>query len=364
MSRLFLPLAASLVATMAHAQQPAPAASVAAPAELRQCSICHGRAEFKKVAADGAVRPLFVDSGELERSVHARWQCVDCHADVSTIPHAAALLPVNCRRCHFTANPVGAPQEVNYEAYAKSVHGRLRLAGNTKAPLCQDCHGTHLILKHGDAASHVNKARVPETCGRCHVAVFAQYERSVHGQSLLVKGNLEAPSCTDCHGEHSIMKPDESTSEVAVGHIPETCSNCHGSMAFNAKFNIAINPVKTFKHSFHGIANELGSKKVAQCASCHTAHDVLARDDPRSSVNPANIPATCGASNCHEGANANYARGRFHIDPSSKDSGIIYWVALFFKVLTISTLIGLIIHILMDLVKKLRMGHAGGHAGE
>ena len=135
-------------------------------------------------------------------------------------------------------------------------------------------------------------------------------------------------------------------------------------LAFNEKFNIPINPVKTFKHSFHGIANELGSKKVAQCASCHTAHDVLPRDDPRSSVNPANIPATCGAAGCHEGANANYARGRFHIDPSSKDSGIIYWVALFFKVLTISTLVGLIIHILMDLVKKLRMGHAGGHAGE
>jgi hypothetical protein len=135
-------------------------------------------------------------------------------------------------------------------------------------------------------------------------------------------------------------------------------------MAFNEKFNIPFNPVKTFKHSFHGIANELGSRKVANCASCHTAHNVLPPTDPRSSVNPANIPSTCGKAGCHPGANANYARGRFHIDPESRSSGIIYWVALFFKILTISTLAGLILHILMDLVKKLRERHAGVREGE
>ena len=363
MRGLLLPVVAALAASAATAQQPTPAAGVPA-AELRQCSICHGRTEFKKVATDGAVRPLFIDVGELERSVHAKWQCVDCHADIDRIPHPDVLAPVNCQRCHYPGNPVGAPEHVNYEGYVKSVHGRLRLAGNTKAPLCQDCHGAHLILAHEDAASQVNTARVPQTCGRCHVAVYAQYERSVHGQSLLGKGNAEAPSCASCHGEHGILPGKEDASEVSASNIPETCSGCHGSMAFNTRFNIPINPVKTFKHTFHGIANELGSQRVAQCASCHTSHDVLAPEDPRSSVNPTNIPATCGASGCHEGANANYARGRFHIDPSSKDAGIIYWVALFFKVLTISTLIGLIIHILMDLVKKLRMGHAGGHAGE
>jgi hypothetical protein len=359
-------LAVLLTAMVASGQQPpptAPAAGAAAPV-LRQCLICHGRPEFKTVQPDGSVRPLFIDEGELRRSVHARWQCVDCHADVTTIPHQAGLAVVNCRRCHFSANPVGAPQDVNYDAYAKSVHGRLRLAGNTKAPLCQDCHGTHLILKHGDPASRVNKLNVPETCGRCHVEVFAKYKLSVHGRSLLEKGNLEAPACTDCHGEHSIMAPKESGSEVSVAKIPETCSHCHGSMAFNTRFNIPINPVTTFKHSFHGIANELGSKKVAECASCHTAHSVLPPEDPASSVNPANIPATCGKAGCHPGANANYALGRFHIDPESKSSGIIYWVALFFKILTSSTLVALVIHILLDLVKKLRLRHAGGHGGE
>lgn len=336
----------------------------AAAATSKQCTICHGRLEFKKVEPDGSVRPLYIDESELKSSVHAKWQCVDCHADVARIPHQVPLAQVNCQRCHFPGNPVGAPENVNYGGYVKSVHGRLRLAGNTKAPLCQDCHGTHHILAKSNPASRVNKLNVPATCGHCHPKRLAEYAESIHGQALLVNKNLEAPACTDCHGEHSILQAKDNASEVSATNIPETCSHCHGSMEFNSKFNIPINPVKTFRHSFHGIANELGSKKVANCASCHTAHSVLPPEDPRSSVNPANIPKTCGKVGCHEGANANYARGRFHIDPESKSSGVIYWVALFFKVLTISTLVGLIAHIILDLVKKLRQRHAEGTAGE
>lgn len=360
MRRPLLLIAALAAASWAAAQTPGPISAT----DLKQCSICHGKPEFKKIEADGSVRPLFVDEGELKRSVHAKWACIDCHADVAKIPHEANLAPVNCQRCHFPGNPVGAPEDVNYEGYVKSVHGRLRLAGNTKAPACQDCHGEHLILKHTDPESHVNKAKVPETCGRCHVAIHAKYEKSVHGQSLLAKGNLEAPSCSDCHGEHGILPSKEDASEVSATNIPETCSSCHGSKEFNSKYEIAVNPVTTFKHSFHGIANALGSQKVANCASCHPSHEVLPPEDPASSVHPANIPATCGKPGCHVGANVNYARGRFHVDPHSKDSGIIYWVALFFKILTTSTMVGLIGHILLDLVKKLRHRHAEGHAGD
>lgn len=359
--RAAVALFAALVAPLPIAAQ----TTAASPAlATGQCGICHGRHEFKKVEADGSARPLFVDEGVLRASVHARWQCVDCHTDIAAIPHPDELGLVNCQRCHFPGNPVGAPEDVNYEGYVKSVHGRLRLAGNTKSPLCQDCHGGHDVRKAGDPASRTGKAHLPETCGRCHLDAFAHFRESVHGKALLVRGNLEAPTCSDCHGEHDILPPKESASQVSATQIPETCSSCHGSMEFNTRFDIPFNPVKTFKHSFHGIANELGSARVANCASCHTAHQVLPASDPRSSVNPANIPATCGKVGCHEGANANYARGRFHIDPSSKDSGVIYWVALFFKVLTTATMAGLIGHILLDLAKKLRQRRSGETHGE
>ncbi len=348
MTGLVLLLAAATAASLPAA--PAPPL----PPVLRQCGICHGRPEFKVVDPDGTTRTLWVDEAALASSVHGRWQCVDCHADVGTIPHPAGLAPVNCQRCHFPGNPVGAPEEVNYEGYTKSIHGRLRLAGNTKAPLCQDCHGGHDVRKAGDPAAHTGHRRQPETCGRCHLEVFAQYRESTHGRAVLGSANPDAPSCANCHGEHAILPPQDAGSEVSATRIPETCSTCHGSLEFNTRYAIAVNPVKTFKHSFHGIANRLGSARVANCASCHTAHAVLPPSDPRSSVHPANIPSTCGKEGCHVGANANYARGRFHIDPSSRDAGVIYWVALFFKVLTISTMAALVGHILLDLAKKLR----------
>lgn len=345
--RRFLPWLFLLGAATVGAQVPAP--------EVRQCSICHGKREFKKVQPDGTVRTLFVDEEELRASVHAKWHCLDCHADIVAIPHPPRLEKVNCQRCHFPGNPVGAPEDVNYQGYVESVHGRLRRAGNPKAPSCQDCHGAHDVKKASDPLSRVFKSQVPFTCSRqCHDQVLETYRRSIHGQALLVKGNLEAPSCTDCHGEHKILPRKEQASEISATQIPETCGRCHGSMEFNEKYDIPINPVKTFKRSFHGIANELGSLRVAECVSCHTAHDVLPPSDPASSVHPENIPKTCGKEGCHPGANVNYARGRFHIDPSRRDAGLVYWVALFFKYLTAGTLAVLFVHILLDLRTKLK----------
>ena len=42
-----------------------------------------------------------------------------------------------------------------------------------------------------------------------------------------------------------------------------------------------------------------GLTVTATCTSCHTAHLILPRTDPDSTVNPKNVPATCGA--CHHG---------------------------------------------------------------
>ncbi|HXY25224.1 MAG TPA: cytochrome c3 family protein, partial [Candidatus Acidoferrum sp.] len=42
-----------------------------------------------------------------------------------------------------------------------------------------------------------------------------------------------------------------------------------------------------------------GLTVTATCTSCHTAHRVLPRSNPESSVNAGNVPATCGQ--CHHG---------------------------------------------------------------
>ncbi len=43
-----------------------------------------------------------------------------------------------------------------------------------------------------------------------------------------------------------------------------------------------------------------------------------------------------------------------HVNPQSRESGIIYWVALGFKWLTITVLLVLFVHIFLDFLRKLQ----------
>ena len=55
-----------------------------------------------------------------------------------------------------------------------------------------------------------------------------------------------------------------------------------------------------YTESIHGKGLlKSGLTVTATCTSCHTAHRELPASDPESSVNPRNVPATCGS--CHHG---------------------------------------------------------------
>jgi hypothetical protein len=318
---------------------------------LTKCLICHGKSTLFRRLNSGRVVSLFVDEKQLKESVHAGRACTDCHSDITAIPHKGEIKRVSCVRCHFKGNPVGAPQTDIYVEYAKSVHGVAAASGNTKAPVCQDCHGTHNIRSPKDAASQMNKAHIPEVCGRCHLEVFSDYRESVHWQAF-ASGKKDSAVCTDCHGEHTIQSHESPESSTYVSRVPETCSRCHASVAVVGKYGIKTEQVATYGRSFHGIAIKYGGKTVANCASCHGVHDIRPSNDPKSAVYIDNIPKTCGK--CHTGANVNYAKGKIHVDPTKKEAGSIYWVSLFFKWLTISVMVGLTAHIGLDLFRRAR----------
>ena len=318
---------------------------------LEKCTLCHGKPDFRKLLIGGAIRDLFVTEDSLKGSVHEKKVCTDCHFDVNEIPHREIPKRVTCTHCHFKGNKEGAPQSDNVLAYFDSVHGKAIAAGNTKAPLCQDCHGSHQILKVKNPESTVSRFKVAETCGRCHLEIYAKYKASIHGVALS-KGNKDVPSCTGCHGEHRIYAHTDPKSTVFPTHVSEQCSKCHGSIAIMSKYGIEAEQVATYNESFHGVASKFGSRTVANCASCHGVHDIRPPDDPMSSVNPRNIPKTCGK--CHPGANPNFAVGKIHVDAKKKESGIIFWTATFFKWLTIGTMLALVAHIFLDMYGRTR----------
>src|SRR5581483_8354194 len=156
-----------------------------------------------------------------------------------------------------------------------------RKRGNDAAPDCALCHGNaHELLA---PKSQAFRAAVPDTCGMCHTQVAEQYRESVHGQAM-ARGITQAPLCTDCHGEHKIVKPGNRASPVNASHIRETCASCHADVRLTRKFGLPSDRVVSFDSSFHGLAAKAGSQTVANCASCHGVHNILPSSDPKSMV--------------------------------------------------------------------------------
>ena len=320
-------------------------------AQVSGCEICHGKPDFKRVLKSGRTQSLYVDRAAIDASVHAGKLCIDCHVDVTEIPHTMLPQKVNCTQCHYKGNTIGAPQGDLYQAYKTSVHGQAMAQGNPKAPTCQDCHGSHQIRAHADPSAQVARLNIPSMCGRCHLEIYAEYRTSIHGVEM-EKGVADVPVCTSCHSEHGILSHADPDSPTHITHVSETCAKCHAAEGIVGKYGIDVGQVETYEESFHGVALQFGMRTVANCASCHGVHNIRAHDDPASSVYPANIPKTCGK--CHPGANANFAKGKMHVQAQNPEAGIVYYVASFFKWLTILTVCGLVTHILLDLYRQIR----------
>jgi cytochrome b subunit of formate dehydrogenase len=275
---------------------------------------------------------------KLEKSAHAGLACETCHDNHEKYPHPADVAKPQCTTCHV--DQAGD--------YAGGVHGQARKNGNEGAPSCGMCHGgAHELLP---PKSQPFRTAVPDTCGMCHPDVVDQFRKSVHGRAL-ARAITDAPLCTDCHGEHRILKHTNEDSRVHTAHIRETCGECHGDVRLTRKFGTPSDRLVTFDSSFHGLAAKSGSQTVANCASCHGVHNILASSDPNSTINPKNLPKTCGQ--CHPGAGARFAISQVHVVEGVKESVALRWVRQFYLVLIPVTLGLMFIHNAGDWTQKL-----------
>ncbi len=309
--------------------------------------------------------------GSFSQSSHAHAQalgiqgaptCIDCHRN--PIVHVTATLDTTqlkiaqeklCLSCHLDDPNVKArmsPTAGFIAAYDGSVHGASLHRGNGKAANCVDCHGSHEMKKGSDPTSRVAKANIPQTCAKCHVEVAKAFEWSVHG--LAVRNGVgSAPVCTDCHGEHNILKTTDPRSPVAAANVSsQVCSPCHSSVKLNQKYGLANDRFKSFADSYHGLAGTAGSVEVANCASCHGVHDIKPSSDPTSRINKANLVKTCGS--CHPGANENFTKGAVHVIATEKQESALYYVSTTYIILIIVVVGGMFCHNLLDFIRKSR----------
>jgi formate dehydrogenase gamma subunit len=298
------------------------------------CLACHGPGTG---LTNSQGKNITVNPGMLAKSVHAGFQCVDCHAGAATFPHTAKTASASCQTCHADvpqvlksgahamlgdpddpqtciechgAHDVVKPSTVGVkfcapchstevEQYNKSIHGRQHALGNKDVPACESCHGlAHQVLTSDNPQSPVNKTNLPDTCGKCHsnprlvgkyyfAVAFpvSAYKAGIHGRAI-EHGNLKGASCSDCHGVHEILSADDPHSTIWKQNVASTCGKCHADV-----FN-------TYKGSIHGQAVAAGVLQAATCIDCHGEHRILAPSNPESSVYVANVSqVTC--SRCH-----------------------------------------------------------------
>jgi len=304
------------------------------------CGGCHGASQRQLAAS--------VHGHDYGNTGLTPATCADCHTDHhirrvkdprSTVYRLTQFEA--CANCHENREHMARFGQANVEtvsSYLNSVHGRgLLEKGLSVAPVCTDCHGeqgtgAHEIKAVSDSTGAMNRTRVVETCGRCHAGIMARYDRGIHGQ-MFREGNADAPTCISCHAEHGIQPITSPTSRVNPRHVSQTCTDCHDREDFNQKYGLSVARGSTFSESFHGIALESGQLSVANCESCHGAHDILPSSDPESSINPANLTTTCGS--CHPGIGEGVAQGKIHVASSVESEGRLGTYVQWFYILVI-----------------------------
>ncbi len=220
---------------------------------------------------------------EFAASAHgqAGLNCVDCHGGDPAATDETAHVTDNfkrpdnkkaiaelCASCHGDVrkmNPYGLPTD-QLDQYKTSKHGEQLFGQNDqKVAGCTDCHGAHDILKVKSPQARTYAANIPATCGRCHsdeklmsqyklpADVVAKYKTSYHAHLLFEKGDLSAPTCVTCHGNHGATPPG--TAEVG-----QVCGKCHGRQR------------ELFEKSPHAEAAKAGA--FNECISCHGNHAI------------------------------------------------------------------------------------------
>jgi hypothetical protein len=334
-----------------------------APAERAErsslaCLRCHSSREFlERAVPTGQFRSsLVVTRATGAGLAHAAVPCVSCHEGTLRFPHGgAAATPVACTSCHAAVDTVvhasvhgGAARSVTCigchgghgvrtAAWLRSAAGRATAnaecaachAAHLPAPRdvhravagCIDCHGAHDVRPVRDPATHGVPVAMARRCAACHGPEAASYWSDVHGRTatgeasgrLAIGGDTSA-TCVDCHQGHAVRNPADSASHFAFA---ETCTNCHRAYG------------KSFRENYHGQATQVGSRRAALCADCHTAHAIYPASDPRSSVSEAHRLATCRR--CHHAASGRFADYRPHADPTSpaRNPGLFaVWLAM------------------------------------
>lgn len=303
------------------------------------CLLCHSNFDVQNpetyfsLDPEAAGSPAYMNLQSLLTDAHFRHNlsCSGCHGGDQTeyMDHShpemwpedrderledPSWIPEFCGRCHADPvfmgrfNPGMATDQL--AKYRVSHHGRALLEeGNPKAAHCTSCHGIHGIQSARSPASKVAPKNVPGTCAACHADAewmkdarladgrpmptdqYEQYKDSVHGKALLEHGDIGAPACNDCHGNHAAVPAE-------VASVAQICRTCH---ARNGTL---------FDGSSHKEAFE--EHQWPECEHCHGNHGIEKTSDEMLAVTPGALCAGCHDEHAKDHPECRETAGHFH----------------------------------------------------
>jgi cytochrome c7-like protein len=270
-------LAATLNTTPTSCQQCHEDKAKVFPADVHStvglsCQDCHGGNPDPKLATDmtAAMDPNFKPNPYRGAPKHG-------------------AIPEFCGRCHSSAdfmkrfNPSIRIDQVT--EYWTSKHGQLLKTGDPNVATCIDCHSVHDMKRKSQPDSPVYPTHVAETCSRCHSDAkrmtpyhiptdqYARWKVSVHANAMFNKGDISAPTCNDCHGNHGATPP-------GVDRLVFVCGNCH------------LREAELFRKSAKVQGWEQHNTFLATGAKCGDCHD-----DQRAKLQ---VPKFNECVTCHE----------------------------------------------------------------
>ncbi len=160
--------------------------------------------------------------------------CVDCHRTLS--PFTPEQSRFNEIRLNHIERNISCSLEChedvirkqatdNFQQWSDSLHSQYYVT-------CDACHGgnpeaetkagAHASMKNSsDPNSTIYFKNIPDTCGKCHSDVLANFKNTMHYQRL--RAESRAPSCITCHQPHTfkVLKASELTNVCSVCHNPK-----------------------------------------------------------------------------------------------------------------------------------------------
>jgi hypothetical protein len=340
------------------------------------CLMCHSYADFTGVAKDGSTVSLTFAGHEYDSSVHGKLGlgCLACHSKNLNYPHNNdGIKSVTCLECHPQdgSQPKALTVDLPYESVREmavqinescrnchenqflnsedGAHVDVLKSGNPEAPICIDCHGGHDVTPPNEP-----RTKISQTCAKCHESVYSSYKFSVHGAAL-EDGNMDVPTCVDCHGVHSIHGPRDNNFR---GDSIMVCAKCHANQELMSKYGISADVFDTYVDDFHGRTvnmfrqqDESTSSNTAVCFDCHGVHSMRKTEDPLSSVNSKNLMKTC--QKCHEDANERFPNTWLgHYSPNPQDMPVLFGVGILYRILIPGSFLFLGVYIALDARKR------------